>query len=467
VTIPSHPPLTLHPDRLFSPEPIQRDIARELHAEIAELPLLCPHGHTDPRWFADNEPFENAADLLITPDHYLVRMLYSQGVPLEALGIAPRNVDAAGGPGEVVASPRDVWRTFAEHFHLFRGTPSGFWMNHVLSDVFGIDTRLTRETADASYDRIAECLTDHAFRPRALLDRFGIEVVATTDGALSDLAHHQRLAAEGFAGRVIPTFRPDSVVDPDHEVYADHVQRLGEITGRDTTRWDDYLAALFDRRKLAISLGATATDHGHPSAYTASVDAATAQRLLDGALAGTLDASGKETLRGQVLVEMAAMSIEDGLVMQLHPGSHRNHNRPLYERFGRDIGADIPGPIDYVDGLRALLNRFGNDVQGIFTPNESSTTGMLLALQDMKLAGKVVFVGFDSSPSFIAAMRSKQMNGTVLQSPFNMGYLGVKTMVDQLLGKSVEKRIDTGVVLVTPDNLDDPKIKELLQPPVK
>ena len=357
----SNRPLTLHPDRLFSAEPIQRDIARELHAEIAELPLLCPHGHTDPRWFADNEPFENAADLLITPDHYLVRMLYSQGVPLEALGIAPRDVDAAGGPGEVVASPRDVWRTFAEHFHLFRGTPSGFWMNHVLSDVFGIDTRLTRETADANYDRIAECLTDDAFRPRALLDRFGIEVVATTDGALSDLAHHQRLAAEGFAGRVIPTFRPDSVVDPDHEVYADHVQRLGEITGRDTTRWDDYLAALFDRRKLAISLGATATDHGHPSAYTASVDAATAQRLLDGALAGTLDASGKETLRGQVLVEMAAMSIEDGLVMQLHPGSHRNHNRPLYERFGRDIGADIPGPIDYVDGLRALLNRFGND----------------------------------------------------------------------------------------------------------
>lgn len=114
-----------------------------------------------------------------------------------------------------------------------------------------------------------------------------------------------------------------------------------------------------------------------------------------------------------------------------------------------------------------LLNRFGNDIQGIFTPNESSTTGMLLALQDMKLAGKVMFVGFDSSPSFVEAMRNKQMHGTVLQSPFNMGYLGVKTMVENLMGKPVEKRIDTGVALVTPDNLDDPKIKELLQPPVK
>src|SRR4029078_7101216 len=164
-----------------------------------------------PRWSPANEPCENAADLLITPDHYLVRMLYSQGVPLEALGIAPRDVDAAGGPGEGVASPRDVWRTSAEHFHLFRGTPSGFWMTHVLSDVFGIDPRLTRETADANYDRIAECLTDDAFRPRALLDRFGIEVVATTEGAMGAPPHHQRLAAEGFAGRVIPTFRPDSV----------------------------------------------------------------------------------------------------------------------------------------------------------------------------------------------------------------------------------------------------------------
>ena len=350
-------PLTLHPDRLFSPEPVQRDIARELYASIADLPIISPHGHTDPQWFADDQPFDNPASLLITPDHYVVRMLYSQGVTLEALGIGP--IDRTG--DDVVAAPRDVWRTFAEHFHLFRGTPSGFWMNHVLSDVFDVPVRLDGDTADAIYDQIAGCLVDDAFRPRALLDRFGIEVVATTDSALSDLAHHRRLAEDGFGGRVIPTFRPDSVVDPDHESYVEHVERLGDITGRDTSRWDDYLAALFDRRRLAMSLGATATDHGHPSAFTASVGRVTAQTLLDQALAGTLDAAGKETLRGQMLVEMAAMSVEDGLVMQLHPGSRRNHNRPLHERYGRDIGADIPGPVDFVEGLRPLLDRFGND----------------------------------------------------------------------------------------------------------
>jgi glucuronate isomerase len=349
-------PLTLHPDRLFSAEPRQRDIARELYARIAELPLLCPHGHTDPRWFADDEPFDNPANLLVTPDHYLVRMLYSQGVPLETLGIPPREADDGA-----VAGPREVWRTFAAHFHLFRGTPSGLWFNHALRAVFGVEVRLTAETADAIYDHIADCLADDAFRPRALLDRFRIEVVATTDSALSDLQHHKRLAADGLAGRVIPTFRPDSVVDPDHERYHVHMARLGELTGRDTTRWDDYLVALFDRRKHAISLGATATDHGHPSAFTASVDRGTAQVLLDQALAGSLDTAGKELLRGQLLVEMAAMSIEDGLVMQLHPGSRRNHNRQLYQRFGRDIGADIPGPIDFVEGLRALLDRFGNE----------------------------------------------------------------------------------------------------------
>jgi glucuronate isomerase len=370
-------PLVLHPDRLFASDPVQRDIARELYAEIADLPLLCPHGHTDPRWFAENQPFDNPADLLVSPDHYLVRMLYSQDVPLESLGIAP--LDGSGD----VAAPRDAWRTFAEHTHLFRGTPSGLWLDHALSDVFGVDERLDASTADAIYERIADCLADDAFRPRALLDRFDIEVVATTDSPLSELDHHQRLVADGFGGRVIPTFRPDTVVDPDHERFAENLGHLGALTGRDTSRWDDYLAALFDRRKHAISLGATATDHGPPSAFTTSLDVRTAQSLLDGALAGSLDEEGKELFRGQLLVEMASMSVEDGLVMQLHAGSRRNHNGPLFERFGRDIGADIPGPVDYVEGLRALLNRFGNDPAFrlvVFTLDESTFSRELAPL---------------------------------------------------------------------------------------
>ncbi|MFM2076805.1 MAG: hypothetical protein RJA49_695 [Actinomycetota bacterium] len=369
-------PLVLHPDRLLPTEPAARTVARALYASVAELPLVCPHGHTDPRWFADDAPFEDPTSLLVTPDHYVTRMLYSQGVPLEAIGVRPLD----GGP---VAAPRDAWRTFATHYQLFRGTPSGMWLNHVLGDVFGITDRLDAETADATYDHIAACLAMPEFRPRALLDRFRIEVITTTDSPLSDLRHHRRLAETGGGGRVLPTFRPDPLVDPDHDGYRENVERLGELTGRDVHRWEEYLGALWDRRQLTVSLGATATDHGHPSAHTADLDAATSQSLLDRALLGTLDAGGKEDLRGQLLTEMARMSTEDGLVMQLHPGSRRNHNRAVHERFGRDMGADIPGPMNYVDALRPLLDRFGNDLRFrmvLFTLDETTFSRELAPL---------------------------------------------------------------------------------------
>jgi glucuronate isomerase len=347
---------------------------------VAQLPLVCPHGHTDPRWFADDEPFEDPTSLLVTPDHYVTRMLYSQGVPLEALGVRPLT-------GGAVAAPRDAWRTFANHFHLFRATPSGTWMQHVLGEVFGLTERLDADTADSSFDHIAEFLTRPEFRPRALLDRFRIEVITTTDSPLSDFRHHRHLAQlpdhVGMVGRVLPTFRPDPVVDPDHDGYADNVEQLGALTGRDVRRWDDYLGALWDRRQVTITLGATATDHGHPSAHTADLDTGTAQGLLDRALTGTLDAAGKEDLRGQVLMEMARMSTEDGLVMQLHPGSRRNHNRQVYERYGRDQGGDIPGPVNYVDALKPLLDRFGNDPRFrmvLFTLDESTFSRELAPL---------------------------------------------------------------------------------------
>ncbi len=371
-------PLVLHPDRLFAPEGRALDIARELYAAVAELSILSPHGHTDPQWFAADEPFANPTDVLVTPDHYLTRMIYSQGVPMEALGVRPLLDD-----GTPVAAPRDAWRTFAANYHLFRGTPSGLWLDHVFGEVFGLTHRLSAETAHEAYNRIAEALASPAFRPRALLDRFRIEVITTTDSPLSDLGHHQRLVDDGVVGRVLPTFRPDDVVDPHHVDYVANVGRLGELTGRDTTRWDDYLAALFDRRKLAISLGATATDHGHPSACTAGPDDRTAQELLSRALAGDIDAQGAEVLRGRLLVEMARMSIEDGLVMQLHPGARRNHNRLVHERFGRDMGGDVAGPVEYVDGLRALLDEFGNDPRFrlvLFTLDESTFTRELAPL---------------------------------------------------------------------------------------
>ena len=369
--------LELHPDRLFASDPRQREIARELYGSVADLPLLSPHGHTDPQWFADDVPFADPTALLVTPDHYLTRMLYSQRVPLEALGVGGRRAGAAP------VAPRDAWRTFARHVHLFRGTPSGLWLDHVLGEIFGVQQRLSERTADAIYDHIDACLVDGAFRPRALLDRFRIDFLATTDSPTDDLDHHRRLVEAGYAGRVVPTFRPDVVTDPDRPDFVTGMERLGELTGRETSRWDDYLAALFERRRVAISLGATATDHGHPTAMTAMLDPTTAQSLLDRALAGTLDAAGSELFRAGLLVEMAAMSMEDGLVMQLHPGSRRNHNRPLYERFGADIGGDIPGAVDYVGGLHELLNRFGNDPRFrivVFTLDESTFSRELAPL---------------------------------------------------------------------------------------
>lgn len=344
--------LTLHPDRLFPAEPAVRSIARTLHAEVASLPIVSPHGHCDPAWFALDEPFSDPTGLLVTPDHYLTRMLHSQGVPLERLGVRPLD-------GSPAADPRSAWRTFAEHAHLFRGTPSGLWLDHTFATVFGLDVRLGPTTADHYYDRIADALADDAFRPRALFERFGIEVLATTESPLDDLAHHDRLAADGWGGRVVTTFRPDPVVDPDTVGFTANVARLGEITGCDVARWDGYLESLRRRRADFRARGATATDHGHPSAATADLDPATCQRLLDGALAGTLGADDAERFRGQLLVEMAAMSLDDGMVLQLHPGSRRNHSPRIHERFGRDQGADIPGRTDYVADLRPLLDRFG------------------------------------------------------------------------------------------------------------
>jgi glucuronate isomerase len=346
--------VVLHPDRLFPADPGLRSIARELHHEVRDLPIVSPHGHTDPRWFASNERFSDPTALLITPDHYLTRMLYSQGVPLEDLGVPPTGTDSA-------VDGRTAWRTFAAHYHLFRATPSALWLDYVLVEVFGLDYRLDAETADDAYDHISDDLGRLEFRPRALLDRFNVEVLATTESPLDDLSAHAQLAADGWGGRVITTFRPDPVADPDIKNFAGSLTKLGEMTGADTHRWDGYLAALRARREDFRRHGAVATDHGHPSAVTADLTVDACQRLLDGSWAGTLIPAEKEMFRGQILLEMARMSVEDGMVMQLHPGSFRDHNPTVLQRFGRDTGADIPVRGEFTRSLKPLLDRFGND----------------------------------------------------------------------------------------------------------
>jgi glucuronate isomerase len=367
----------LHDDRLFSSDPTQRAIARRLYREVRNLPIISPHGHTDPRWFADNTPFPDPATLLVIPDHYVFRMLYSQGIALESLGV-PRTDG-----GAVETDPRKIWRLFARHFYLFRATPTQIWFHHVLQELFGIVEPLTAESADRIYERIAECLASPDFLPRALYQRFNIEVLATTDSPLDPLNHHRELKHAQWTGRIIPTYRPDPVTDPEFPGFSANVQRLGNITKEDTATWAGYLRALADRRIYFAELGATATDHGHPTAATFDLPESHCQALLDKALAGAASATEAEEFRGQMLTEMARMSLEDGLVMQIHPGSFRDHNPSLFRSFGRDKGADIPMRTDYVRGLKPLLDRFGNDRRLsviLFTLDESTYSRELAPL---------------------------------------------------------------------------------------
>jgi glucuronate isomerase len=343
----------LNDDRLFPADPGVRRLARRLYDHVRNLPIVSPHGHVPAELLATDRPIGDPALELVTKDHYLLRMLYSQGVPLEALGLAP--------PGESAeVAGREVWRTLARHYRLFRATPSRWWLDSTLAEVFGVDARLDPDTADGIYDRMVEELDRPHSRPRALFERFGIEFLATTDRALDPLDAHDRMARSGWSGRVVPTFRPDDVVDPDTQGFRTNLEVLGEITGQDTCTWDGYLAAIRIRRDRFRAAGATATDHGHPSAVTADLPEREAAELFSRIRRGDNEPGEAELFRGQMLTEMAAMSLEDGLVMQLHAGSWRGHNPALTARFGSDQGADIPRAMDYVAGLKPLLDRFGN-----------------------------------------------------------------------------------------------------------
>lgn len=345
----------IHEDRLFPADPATRAVARRIYETVKGLPILSPHGHTDPRWFAENEAFPDPAQLFVIPDHYVFRMLYSRGIRLEDLGIAGTD----GPSGDV--DPRAVWRLFAGNYHLFRGTPTRMWLDHAFATLFGFEERLSADTADDYFDRISERLADPAFRPRALFERFNIEVIATTESPLDPLAQHEAIRRSGWRGRVITAYRPDPVIDPDFEGFRDNLDRLGEITGCDTQTWSGYLDAHRKRRAFFKGYGATSTDHGHPTALTADLPPAEAEALFARIVGGDFTAADAELFRGQMLTEMAAMSLEDGLVMQIHPGSFRNHNATLFARFGRDKGADIPTRTDYVRALKPLLDRFGNE----------------------------------------------------------------------------------------------------------
>ena len=365
--------MLINEDRLFPSDPATRAVARTLYTHIKSLPIISPHGHTQASWFVKNEPFPNPATLFVQPDHYVYRMLYSQGVSLDELEI--------GRPE--VKNPRKVWHTFAKHYSLFRGTPTRMWLDYAFQELFGLEQRLSEKTADLYYDTISEKLTTPEFLPRTLYERFKIEVLTTTDSPLDSLADHEAIRSSGWKSRILPAFRPDSVVDPEFQGFAANIAELGKQTGEDTSSWSGYLNALRQARARFRSLGCTSTDHGHPTARTADLSANDASSLFAKVIAGKASREEQELFRAQMLTEMAAMSAEDGLVMQLHPGSVRNHNRLIYEGYGRDMGCDIPSPTNYVDALRPLLSRYGNEPNFtliLFTLDESTYSRELAPL---------------------------------------------------------------------------------------
>jgi glucuronate isomerase len=370
-------PLRLHPDRLFPPDADVRAIARDLFEAVASLPIVSPHGHCDPAWFAADAPFSDPASLLITPDHYVFRMIHSAGMPLESLGV--RRLDE----GWFERDPRRIWRRFADNYHRFRGTPSRLWLDWVFAEVFGLHERLDTTTADHYYDTIDAAIATPALRPRALYERFGIEVLATTEGALDPLEHHRAIRDSNWPGRVIPTFRPDRALNPEHPDFRRELAALGELTGEDTQSYRGYIRALETRRAAFREMGATATDHGHPTAATADLAGARAEALFHSVVHGAFTPAEAERFRAHMLMEMARMSVEDGLVMQLHPGVVRNHDRGAFSRFGADVGADIPTTAEFVTALQPLLNRFGahaNFTLVVFTLDETTYSRELAPL---------------------------------------------------------------------------------------
>jgi glucuronate isomerase len=344
-------PMLLHDDRLFPAEERARKVAHALYSTVHNLPIVSPHGHTQARWFANNEPFPDPATLFVQPDHYVFRMLYSQGVSMDDLGIGQ----------SVIKDPRKVWRIFASHYYLFRGTPTRIWLDYAFEKQFGMTERLSEKTADLYYDTIDAKLRSPEFLPRALYDKFNIEVLSTTDSPLDPLAEHKKIRESGWKARILPAFRPDPVVDPEFKGFSELIAKLGEQTGEDTATWKGYLNALAKARARFKTMGCTSTDHGHPTAQTADLAESEAAALFSRVVSGKSSAADQELFRAQMLTEMARMSVEDGLVMQIHPGAVRNHNKLVYEKYGRDMGADIPGPTNFVHALRPLLDRFGNE----------------------------------------------------------------------------------------------------------
>ncbi|OQA19667.1 MAG: Uronate isomerase [Chloroflexi bacterium ADurb.Bin360] len=349
-------------DRFFDPNPAQKAAALELYALISDLPIVSPHGHVDPALFStEGRRFGNPVELLIQPDHYILRMLVSQGLTYEQL-LSQEN-------------PRQVWQLFAEHFYVFRGTPSGVWLTHELEAVFNVTEKLNGDSAARIYDQIQTALLTPEYSPRNLFKRLNIEVLATTDSATDPLLHHQAIRASGWDGRIIPTFRPDNVINLAAPGWNENVAALSEISGFQVNDFKSFLRALEQRRAFFMSLGATASDFGPYQPTTEWLSERESEAIFQQALQGKATEQDTARFLAHMLCEMARMSTEDGMLMQIHPAVYRNYNPDVYTKFGADRGFDIPVATEYTRNLRPLLERFGNHPNFrllLFTLDEST-----------------------------------------------------------------------------------------------
>ncbi|MGH7652028.1 MAG: glucuronate isomerase [Gemmatimonadaceae bacterium] len=369
----------LHEDRYFDPDPVIRRHARELYNETCTLPIVSPHGHVDPAILAKNDPFADPASLIVTPDHYILRMLYSRGVPLESLGVRRLHGSAAG----METDPRKIWQTFADNWHLFRATPTRAWLEYELGEVFRIKENLDSGTAQRVYDAINERLRSPEFRPLALLQKFNIEVLATTDAPADKLEHHQALREMGLATRVIPTFRPDRIFGIAGPGWPRELERFEDVIGHAIRSGAGLVEALARRRIDFKAMGATATDHAVVNPNIERLSESDADRLFAKACDGKATTDDESRFEANLLMEMARLSTEDGLVMQIHAGAVRNHDRRLYHDFGPDLGGDIPQATEFTMNLQPLLNAYGNDPRFrliVFTLDESTYSRELAPL---------------------------------------------------------------------------------------
>jgi glucuronate isomerase len=367
----------LHEDRFFSPEKDVRKYAREIYNSIKSMPIISPHGHVDPTIFSENKPFPNPTKLFLTPDHYLYRMLYSQGISMEALGIP----DVNGNVKET--DPKKIWKLFAENYYLFNGTPSGVWLDYEFHIVFGIKEKPDGKNALKIYDELNEKINSPEFLPRTLFEKFKVEVLSTTDAASDSLEHHRKIKKSGWKGKIIPCFRPDAVTDLSNPNWKQNLKLLEKSVGFKITSYKSFIKALEKRREYFKTMGAVSTDHGVFSPYTHEFSNKKAESIFKRALKKQSTDEDVRLFTAHMLMEMARMSIEDGLVMQIHPGAYRNHNQIIYEKFGLDKGCDIPMQTDYTFNLKELLNKYGNDTRLtviVFTMDETSYSRELAPL---------------------------------------------------------------------------------------